>query len=411
MPSIGILSFGTFADFKITNLLIKELLNKNYKVYHLTSVSNNQILSHSNQLVERFDISSYLDISNPDTVNQEISVYNAMKNIRFLFYLNVIFKPLINSFWYKCDKLFIYFSGLFLCSMLDPEFIESKKISILWSSPCYPSLELPWIFSKEKVNEYSIGSHKYHKNNYTSTISVYKIFSYISFSYDKIINIIKVADNYTGWCNKIFPCPHPAFKEIKIIKCGALINKVNVSFPFNNKVVNDFMFGKNCKYVYISFGSYIYKEICIIHLISQLISKNYKIIYHGKCKFKNKILKGIYPNHENILFHDSFIPHEWIIPRVNIVVTSGSLGMVSLANLHGIPLIYMPILGEQLFWAKVYQYETMQKYITKDTSKSIISNIINGIEYPYKKFIDYTLMLKKYLQKSKTGQENIIEYF
>ena len=76
--------------------------------------------------------------------------------------------------------------------------------------------------------------------------------------------------------------------------------------------------------------------------------------------------------------------------------------MTAIANKHGKPLIYVPILREQIFWAKNYQRNTGQKYVTRTKGVTSIFNqtikILEGI-YTNKKLIQFTQRLQSETSK------------
>ena len=74
--------------------------------------------------------------------------------------------------------------------------------------------------------------------------------------------------------------------------------------------------------------------------------------------------------------------------------------MTSLANYYGVYILHIPILNEQLFWAKCYAENSNTDFLYPNTSYDIfkIKEIINGITDTLKSKL-YNLQLRYSLRK------------
>ena len=58
----------------------------------------------------------------------------------------------------------------------------------------------------------------------------------------------------------------------------------------------------------------------------------------------------ILPHEESLYVSDSFIPHQWLFPRVSAVVHHGGAGTTSAGLRYGRPTLIIPFSGDQFFW-------------------------------------------------------------
>jgi UDP:flavonoid glycosyltransferase YjiC (YdhE family) len=399
MAVYGFVSYGTYADFKISNIVISQLLQKNYIVKHLTSVKNNQLIENPNVSYMFYDTEKYINVSDPDVVSS--TSLNPIDAGKFILYLHTVLKPVMSAFFKDCDEIIAYSPALILMNAYE----LSIPTSIIWVSPSYPTNDLPWLFSKETQN-YKSGV------KYTSSIELYKKMSLLSLNSFKnfssfinpfkhnnyhILDLIRSSKNYICWPKMVAKYPSFLYGDKVYYTNNYILNiPQRVHFKAENalkKIITD-------KTVYVSFGTY--KPLSYRNLrfmLKFLTSHNYTIICHSIQE------KNIGFSHPSILYYHKFIPHEWVIKKVKLVITSGSLGMVSVANFYGVPLIYVPILYEQFYWAKAYKQATKQSYIENKTSIKTVKKIIEDVIFNKNpKLLEHTIALKKHLQKYRTKQ-------
>ncbi len=79
------------------------------------------------------------------------------------------------------------------------------------------------------------------------------------------------------------------------------------------------------------------------------------------------------------VFRIESIPHDWLFPRISVVVHHGGAGTTATGLRFGIPSIITPLFGDQFFWAKrVYALGAGPAPIPKGKiSKEILANAIN----------------------------------
>ncbi len=91
----------------------------------------------------------------------------------------------------------------------------------------------------------------------------------------------------------------------------------------------------------------VYSEKIIQKLLSVLLKTNYRIVANpGGADVSN--LK----TNDKIYFVDGSVPHVWILPKVQAVISHGGPGTVAAVLRAGKPLTIVPTYGDHKFWAK-----------------------------------------------------------
>ena len=145
---------------------------------------------------------------------------------------------------------------------------------------------------------------------------------------------------------------------------GGIISRDTVANPTVLPVgLKDFMqrsISAKGTLVYLSFGSFNLgddydMENFMMALMTCANRLNLFIICHSQ---KMKDLACDSQLSENLLIIVGHIAHEWLLPRCNLVLTTGSYCLLNVCMLYQIKCLFFPILPEQFFWAKNYQHQT-----------------------------------------------------
>jgi UDP:flavonoid glycosyltransferase YjiC (YdhE family) len=115
--------------------------------------------------------------------------------------------------------------------------------------------------------------------------------------------------------------------------------------------------------LFMSFGSFAripHLRTIIPYIIEELL-KTHTLIIHKT--WKDDIAYCPTNSEGRCFVHEGFIPYDKIIPLVSLVMGSGSLGLQSYCIKHNKPILMVPIITEQYFWAKNFQHFTGLYYI------------------------------------------------
>jgi hypothetical protein len=212
---------------------------------------------------------------------------------------------------------------------------------------------------------------------------VYSWFSVTSFS--DLRTILKRAEHIYCWDAQITPLIQPLFSKesVHIHHLGSIYDerKLGITHWYNHSnkaehsppiAIQRFMTHSR-PLVLVSFGSYalekeVMKLLPVVILLT--IECGYNVLFHAAVKLGAlATLKKIIPESPFVYIHHGWIPYEWIVPKCSRVMFTGSVCLQTICLYNQIPMIFIPMLAEQFFWARNYNAMTES---TATTSKGLI---------------------------------------
>jgi hypothetical protein len=338
-------------------MIVKKLLQYRYKINYIFPAENSsqRII---NDRIEYFDfkVSDYINIKDPLFVNNPMSLKFWHKYPQYLYYIKYTLKKLMDRALKGSSYLLMHYPATSIISLVKAALDTDINRGVFWVYPQYPNETYPPMMSTSIKNIKFTDDDKsietktfYNVLNTTYLESGYKIYDIFLKDCDTFVMIEKL----------LLPAPVNVYSANAIQLGGMVSHEITKS---KNKELVAFVKNKNL--IYISFGSYDLK-IFDKTVIQKLINLGYSILHH------HGNIEGNFPGNRYMVYKD-FISHEWLIPKCSYVFSSGSLCMTTIANYHGVPIIYFPILTEQLFWAKLYYKRTGIPYVyIPPNSKSI----------------------------------------
>lgn len=232
---------------------------------------------------------------------------------------------------------------------------------IYYYAPGVLSKTLPWIFdSILKDKHYKLYAHKNADYNKESGLTYLERISRYSVRQESIHEMLKSVNHVISWDKEVLPELDYVYKDLNILYAGALltpdINKKD--WPIDNSV-NDFIKRKK-QIIFMSFGSY-GDSTLLEKIVPKLIKKltiyckenNAGLIYHN----------GNIENTEHILSINGFIQYEYIVPKSSLIIFTGSACLQNICLYNCVPMLFVPLLTEQFFWARNYKHFTKKQYI------------------------------------------------
>ena len=107
---------------------------------------------------------------------------------------------------------------------------------------------------------------------------------------------------------------------------------------------------------FITFGSFnsSVTRSFIVRICDILVTLKYSVLLHN--------VSGTIPN----VYHVSgFIPYNQVVPKTRLVIFTGSLCLQTICLYYQVPMIYVPQIAEQYFWARTYEFKTRVPFITR----------------------------------------------
>lgn len=188
-------------------------------------------------------------------------------------------------------------------------------------------------------------------------------------SLDSIMETYKKVTHLMAWDPNILPShfkPAPTLRFTKFINIGALIPKDMSPHPRDLHPSIQTLIKQNKDIYFITFGSYFYRpefKTITNKIIKALkaLNPNSHIIIHNS--------KGIRTSN-NVIITKGYLPYQSIVPYCKLVIFTGSACLQNVCLYNSIPMCFVPLLTEQFFWAKNYEYQTNVKYLSLSSTQS-----------------------------------------
>lgn len=401
------IDLGTYCDHVLMDNAILEL-GKKYQIVYLTDKTHNL---PENYIKESFETPSFF-LNDPKielaNTRKNFSIF-AIKNINKLLisykWSNFIKKKiheLLNKYTFK--SICILYPALGLLWLFDKVNIP---IYIFYYAPGILCKNIPWLFNSIlKTRDYKLYNKSLYEYNSNSTLKYLKRISILSKRKETIHQVLQSVNHIICWDKNTLPNILPYYKDINILYAGSLINLESLNkknWIVNDKITN--FIKKYNKIIFISFGSYgtsnLLKNILKLllnYLNDYCIKNNYGVIYHNG---------GDINNTDNLLIINGFIQYEYIVPKSKLVIFTGSVCLQNICIYNCIPMLFLPLLNEQFYWAKNYQYYTNRNYI--DYRSNSIKVNLDYFIIKNKKIINYLEKISNNMKKDIPANKKILQ--
>lgn len=392
MRKIIYCDLGTYCDFSISHQLIARLLEKNFQVCYCTSDNNTFFNKHENPhlQVETYPSIPVLEIvpfaQNRNILPNLLTPSTTIHTIRLLSKQLNTFRKIVETIMKNFDpdstKAIILTYPLLCVLKQLPSFIPPHVPLILfYVAPAFPNVYLPWIFDnlvkqpdfllyRYQNRKQHLSSHsRYHwgisvcvdwKNILTTSI-----FSSPSYR-DMKKQLVEKHNLYiiSAWNKDLIPSfvspfsvPRSHWKTVNAI----------VEYPPKRleplpQVVRNFL-QQLPILVFMTVGSMNVPNMkSLVQVVHRALQKQdipmKLLVQDTKKQLRLR-------SQENLLIYHGNISYASLLSKTGLLITTGSYCIQHLALLFHVPMLFVPILTEQYFWAKNYQYHTHTPYLEK----------------------------------------------
>jgi len=252
-------------------------------------------------------------------------------------------------------------------------------VYVLYYAPGFLNKTIPWIFdSKMKSREFEL----YNTDEDTNMKSGYTMLNRLCIASRRlpcerqlVHMILKQLNHVLCWDKHVTPKITPALEGLRTHYVGSL---------YNYNTIKDVELEQST--VFVSFGSYGNAKV-LIPIVEALMAaldeyceanNGVSVIFHNG-NYNSKHVKSV----------KGFIPYHEIVPKCRLVIFTGSACLQNICLFYAKPMLFVPILVEQFFWAKNYAHMTGVDYI--DSTKNVLDKI--------KQACEITPKCKRYLKK------------
>jgi hypothetical protein len=391
-PSMLAIELGTDCD---NRMLLNSIyyLRKKYQVICLTDEKNklpSDVIKYTYKTPAFFLEDANLELADPSESIIYWAITNPTKAYDAAKWTNTMRDKVIEIIKKHADikALIILYPAFPVLIQIPENIIASLEVFVLYYAPAFPNKEIPWIFdSKIKSTDFKL--FKKDPKHTESTFAYFKRIALFSGqSLDDVINKFSLVHNIIAWDTLSVHKITPSIKEMHVNTIGAIID-----WPENTKKlpVNIDCISNKKQIIFVTFGSYT-KHKYIKDNISILLSD--LEIYCKKNQDTHVIYHNGNYNSDYVTSFTGYIPYQKIVPKCKLVIFTGSLCLQNICLYHKTPMLFVPLLTEQYFWAKNYTYHT-------------------GIKlYDFKKFIniDKILTSVKVAKYLKTVSNHMLSY-
>lgn len=359
-PQIFTVDLGTYCD----NMLLMDVLRPYFATHDVV------VLADDNHEIPKTPNITRYTYSTPRFILEDASMDLADPHQSMIFWtLTNPFKAYQAAKWASTMKskvlqilkqhkrittIVILYPAFSVLAQIPKDVLDNYQVSIVYYAPGLPFKEIPWVFDSvlrdPKFKLYKKPNNHYHR----STLSYFQRLA--TFTHQSLDTILQKFTSFThimSWNQVSVPTLTPAIPLTKIKYIGAILYIPNPLPPLPKLI--DCIIQNHKHIIFLTFGSYgnnKYIQDHIPNLLNHLTTycakhPNTHVIYHN----------GNYTN-QHITSYKGHIPYETILQKTQLVIFTGSVCLQNLCLYYRTPMLFVPILTEQYFWAKNYAHFT-----------------------------------------------------
>lgn len=378
--------FGTYCDFSISNQLILRLLEQRHRVCYITS-SGNPFLRHRAGLevethaplpvvaLARFAENRNIltDLVDPRTtlttvrlLREQVSTFDAIA-------------AMIRERSDNVDAVVLTYPLLCVARKIRPFVPGRVPIVLLYVAPAFPNTRIPWVFDdsmrtdeplyRRGNRERNLASHS--RNSWGASLCV---------DWRNLLRYYKETELtepgvfiISAWNRDLIPAGVAPISvpRSRWFRIGAVVDRQSAPLP---RVVRDFLRGGSV--VYMTMGS---MKVTGMRVLARVVCQaarrlGMRLLVQDQTKQVRSSKK------QDFMVYHGPLPYASVLSGARLLVTTGSYCIQHLALLHGVPMLFVPVLTEQYFWAKNYQHHTGTKYLDNVSNLVDTNNEVERVE-------------------------------
>lgn len=358
------IDLGTFCDNKLMESALREV-KKRYKVVYLTDEGHKLDKTY---IKEPFATPDFF-IKDPHTrvansskgfwswmVTRPGDTYHAYK---WAMQMRDKVNDLIAKYQPKC--ILVLYPALSVVWLFEqpPEI----PLYVLYYAPGIVSRDIPWLFDS-KLRDPSFKLYKPSNENVESGLEYLCRLSSHSFRTGTTEEVFRSLHHVFCWDKELVPELKLGYRGLHVHKVGALLSDGTQKkvVRAGNPVLRNLV-ARHPNIIFVSFGTYGGSELLKPQLEKLLpalhnfcVANDFAVIFHNGSALCP-------PELDTIHSIDGYVPYEYIVPKSKLVIFTGSVCLQNISFFYGVPMVFFPVLIEQFYWAKNYEYHTNIPYI------------------------------------------------
>lgn len=380
------IDFGTYCDFKIMQAVILDFIKCGHTVFYLTEESNRQWAIQHNVVPLCWKYPEGMRAAMQSMAN-EMTDYTLSFRKRIVRWETLMMLRLIRNVaklldhvlaLHDFDAILFHYPALVFHKAIPRRVLEHTPVAVMYVAPAFPNSSVPWLFSSSIRNN-QLYDRTNDDHNLKEHQNVLRDMSRFRGHSGRLSLSSKfLQDAFTGnafhalasWDPNALA---PIRTQIPFSMTGAIFDRQLVaqvlheladrkSKPSVYKPAHDLsrFIRRSHHLVYLSLGTFSIDVSAVLEAMA-VIAAQFKIslIYHDINKLASSKMVALSKSHKSFLYIlQDHLPHEWIVPRCAVVMTTGSVCLANICMFCRVPIIIIPVLNEQFFWAKNYEHFT-----------------------------------------------------
>lgn len=264
--------------------------------------------------------------------------------------------PAVPVLWYLSEQVF-------------ERLVDGKNIVVLHYAPAFPNAQVPWLFdssiASDKFRLYRTSAEK-NKKSHVDFFQRIALFS--NTKLEHVLERYRRLRHVGCWIKGALPDITPSLPAFELTRVCPLIPGIHradvATLPRLLNCIG--MLYKSA--ILITFGSYS-SDPALKEVFRLFLAEDGPLVAWAKAS--DSVIVVHLPNDSNVTFRNTehvqsvsgFVSYHALVKLCSLVVFTGSLCLQNTCLVHGTPMLFVPLLTEQFFWAKNYQAMTGRPFL------------------------------------------------
>lgn len=389
-----VVDLGTYCDHALVSSAIADILiQPSIKlVTYVTDSANTRQDNVCNVDVFKYSAPDFLwtlgaDLADPKMNVSLWAIKNPMRALAlstFMGQASEIVNNVAISKRKSIKKIVVTYPAIGIALRLPKEFYS--RVVVLHYAPTYPNSTVPWIFDSclkdpswrmfRTSADFNAESHR----SYASALATYN-----SLSQSDMNSFLTKSQHVACWDPALLSREVAPINGIKVVSVQPLTSSKTCVDTLKKKLVvsekerpvHPKWLSSGEPFVFVTFGSYSGESVmrkateALLPALEEWASnKSANVVLALKEPLSIHVKK--HKRHSRIIFHSDFIDYSFITPHAALVVFTGSMCLHMSCISNSTPMLFVPMIAEQYFWAKNHASETDVPYVDVGDLKNTV---------------------------------------
>jgi hypothetical protein len=370
MDSILAVDLGTYCDNKLMEYALTHLQHE-YKIVYVTD-ERHKVPKASDIVVEHYRTPTFfvnepnLKASNSSYNFNMWMLMNPLK-AREAFVWRSKMREMLHKLIAEHDPvaLVVLYPAAGILWMLESDVANRVPTFILYNAPGLLNASIPWLFDSAMQDE-SVSLFKDDAKNLASGEEYINRISSMSTRSESVMDVYFKVHHVMCWHKSLMP-KLATDRRMSTIYAGTLLppNMANAKADVKKSIpraIRSELQRPDASIIFVSFGSYV--NSALLQRITPMLMGFLESYCESHAGYRVVFHNGTHANaSKHVVCVKGYVPYEIIVPRSKLVVFTGSACLQNICMYHGVPMLFVPQLNEQFFWARLYKRNAGVEYV------------------------------------------------